>query len=53
MTDNSPDHIPAHVKNSYVNCSEYTRSPRLTPPPAGTDAAVASLRPLTPAGATR
>ncbi|WP_158273781.1 hypothetical protein [Micromonospora sp. RP3T] len=42
MTDTSPDHIPAHVKNSYVNCSEYTRAPRLTPPPtvAGADGSV-------------
>ncbi|XTZ18084.1 hypothetical protein ACQSSU_12290 [Micromonospora echinospora] len=29
----SPDHIPAHVKGSYVNCSEYAREARLTPPP--------------------
>ena len=38
MTDTTPDHIPAHVKNSYVNCSEYTRAPRLTPPPAAGEA---------------
>lgn len=39
MTDTSPDHIPAHVKNSYPTCSEYTRALRPTPPPttAGTD----------------
>ncbi|MEU8314723.1 hypothetical protein [Micromonospora sp. NPDC048887] len=34
MTDTLPAHIPAHVKNSYPTCSEYTRSPRLTPLPA-------------------
>ncbi|MDW3848687.1 hypothetical protein ACIBM8_24290 [Micromonospora aurantiaca] len=51
MTDTTPDHIPAHVKNSYVNCSEYTRAPRLTPPPADVrgDAVVLSLRPAAPA----
>ncbi|WBB71275.1 hypothetical protein O7602_16060 [Micromonospora sp. WMMD1128] len=51
MTDTSPDHIPAHVKNSYVNCSEYTRAPRLTPPPAG--AATDRVVPPATAGATR
>ncbi|MBB5874412.1 hypothetical protein F4553_007846 [Allocatelliglobosispora scoriae] len=27
------DHIPAHVKGSYVNCEQYARQPRLTPTP--------------------
>ncbi|MEV4846052.1 hypothetical protein AB0K20_22895 [Micromonospora matsumotoense] len=31
---NLPDHVPAHVKGSYVNCEEYAREVRLTPPPA-------------------
>ncbi|WP_176308843.1 hypothetical protein [Micromonospora sp. NBS 11-29] len=56
MTDTSPDHIPAHVKGSYVNCSEYTRAPRLTPPPtsAPTDAPTAPQRALRlVVGATR
>ncbi|MEV0001758.1 hypothetical protein AB0H28_05645 [Micromonospora sp. NPDC050980] len=50
MTDTSPDHIPAHVKSSYVNCSEYTRAPRLTPLPAGVgpEKAVPSARPSEP-----
>ncbi|WFE39273.1 hypothetical protein [Micromonospora sp. WMMD998] len=45
MTDTSPDHIPAHVKNSYPTCNEYTRTPRLTPPPtdAGTDGAAPAV----------
>ncbi|MEU1755760.1 hypothetical protein ABZ436_24310 [Micromonospora matsumotoense] len=30
---NVPDHFPAHVKGSYVNCQEYAREVRLTPPP--------------------
>ncbi|WP_158603448.1 hypothetical protein [Micromonospora radicis] len=52
MTDNSPEHIPAHVKNTYVNCSAYTRAPQLTPPPAG--AFADSTGTVTPAtGATR
>ncbi|QLQ36694.1 hypothetical protein [Micromonospora robiginosa] len=47
MTDTSPDHIPAHVKNSYVNCSEYARTPRLTPLPSVGDpgATAPSARP--------
>ncbi|MET7468146.1 hypothetical protein ACFYON_08295 [Micromonospora sp. NPDC005686] len=51
MTETTPDHIPAHVKNSYVNCSEYTRAPRLTPPPSEgrADAVVLTLRPSAPA----
>ncbi|GAA1626675.1 hypothetical protein ACFQY4_14180 [Catellatospora bangladeshensis] len=32
----TPDHIPAHVKNSYVNCEGYGRRPRLTPAPERT-----------------
>ncbi|MBM7081936.1 hypothetical protein [Micromonospora humidisoli] len=28
-----PDHFPAHVKGSYVNCDQYDREARLTPPP--------------------
>ncbi|WBB80367.1 hypothetical protein O7606_03020 [Micromonospora sp. WMMD882] len=44
MTDITPDHFPAHVKSSYVNCSEYARAARLTPPPAAT-ATTAADRP--------
>ncbi|WFE39938.1 hypothetical protein [Micromonospora sp. WMMD998] len=51
MTDTSPDHIPAHVKSSYVNCSEYARAARLTPPPAAT-VVTAAPAPAGP-GATR
>ncbi|MCX4472606.1 hypothetical protein OOK41_20235 [Micromonospora sp. NBC_01655] len=28
-----PDHFPAHVKGSYVNCAEYTRPAQLTAVP--------------------
>lgn len=34
------DHMPAHVKNSYVGCDQVPREPHLTPVPT----APASLR---------
>ncbi|MFI2710470.1 hypothetical protein ACH495_10130 [Micromonospora sp. NPDC018662] len=52
MTDTSPDHIPAHVKNSYVNCSEYTRAPRLTPLPSVVDTS-ATAPPARPSASVR
>ncbi|MEU8261483.1 hypothetical protein AB0C02_12795 [Micromonospora sp. NPDC048999] len=42
MTNVEPDHFPAHVKNSYVNCDEYVREARLTPPPPPVAASRAS-----------